>query len=117
MRGWDFEMRKRNGWILADAVTAMGVLGICAGILATAVSRESAGARKLSDLRTASRKAEGTLVAMQGGWPAGADVTVTKVGESAVAGMEWVKVTAKAGEGKDVESASLVGLVPDGKGK
>lgn len=111
------ERRKvRTGYIAADAITALVIVGILLTVLTVAVSRQRRGSERLADFRAAVRLAEETITALQTGAarpqpPQGVTVQVrplaTPPALQAPAGSTWVDVNVTF----NGRSSSLAGLV------
>ena len=106
-----------GGYIVADAVMALGIVLILLTVLTVAVSRQRRGSERLAESRAAIRLAEETITAMQRGAappaaPAGMSVRVrpteSQHGLLTPAGCTWVDVHVTYGNGR---ASSLSGLV------
>ncbi|MEA2711864.1 MAG: hypothetical protein QOF78_4465 [Phycisphaerales bacterium] len=107
----------RSGYLMADALIALAIVLILAGVLATAVARQRRGSERLAESRAAVRLAEETLTAMQSGgqppkMPEGMNVKIRPLDPPAAlevpSGCAWVEVQVTLGAGR---SSSLSGLV------
>ncbi len=104
-------MRRRNGWVFIDAVTAMILLAIAATLLVVAVNRQRRGLDRLDQTRSAFRVAESAMSALQSGRSPSPDfpVHVTLLSTASPSpDMHWIDLTAQV----DGRSAHLIGLVP-----
>jgi Tfp pilus assembly protein PilX len=106
--------RARTGFMFADAMIGMAVLGTVMVILGVGLAREHRSAETLSQSRRAMRAAEAALADLQAGraMPAEFDGAALHVQETkstaAPAGFHWVEVRATVGG----RQAALAGLVP-----
>jgi len=108
-------MKRRSGFLLADAVVGLALLGIIAGMLAVALNRQQLALRRLADSRAACRLAENTLANLRSGRAAphpAADTDTVRWRRIDLprppAGMVWVQVDATVNGRQN----SLIGLVP-----
>jgi type II secretory pathway pseudopilin PulG len=107
--------RTRHGFLIADVMMGLAVLGVVAVVLISASSRTGRAADRLSNARTAGRVAEQVLVEMQAGLPLSQPDAETKIaveptaGGANVPGRRWVRVVVSFRG----ESRLLVGLVPE----
>jgi type II secretory pathway pseudopilin PulG len=104
--------RRRRGFLLIDAVVAMGIILLLTLVLTVAVTRQQRTTAKLADTRDAVRLAEQTLTALQAGEPApappeGSVIDILPAGPvKEAAGLAWVTVRVT----HHGRSATLVGL-------
>jgi len=107
--------QRREGFLIADVMMGLAVLGVVAVVLIGAASRTGRAADRLSNARTAGRVAEQVLVEMQAGLPPSPPGAETKIaveptaGGAHVPGQRWVQVVVSFRG----ESRLLVGLVPE----
>jgi Tfp pilus assembly protein PilX len=99
-----------SGFFLADAVMALVILSLLAGVLMMSAGRQRHASLRLKDQRTAMALAERGLSRMRAGVAAGdATVQVERLGDGdAPSGQRWVRVKAVV-HGRE---ASVVGLAP-----
>lgn len=105
---------KRRGYLIAEAVIAMSLIGVLIVAMAVMVTRQQKAAAALAEQRELARAAEQALLSLRSAeapMPAGVEVRVEPVeGGETIAGRTWVRLTV-AREGREV---SLIGLArPD----
>jgi hypothetical protein len=105
-------MRSRyRGWILSDAVMAIGIIMVLGGIVATEMAWRAKAAQHLDNIRIATDEAELALTEMQQGHAptdSSDSLRVERLTSThQVANWQWVRVTARHGG----QSATLIGLV------
>jgi hypothetical protein len=103
--------------MLADAVFAIGVLGIMLVILGVAVTREQRAELAFAERRSANRAAEAALCELQAGRPVphseGKSLIVHDLASTAApGGYRWIEVQARVGR----QHSTLSGIVPAEKG-
>ena len=107
-----------SGYVLADAVMALGIVLILLAVLTAAVSRQRRGSERLAESRAAIRLAEETITALQTGAappaaPEGMSVRVRPLevkpgGLQTPSGCTWVDVQVTYTNGR---ASNLSGLV------
>jgi hypothetical protein len=103
---------RNRGWILSDAIVAISIILLLAGIVAGDMAMQAKAGQHLENFRVATDEAELALAQMQQGYAphlVGSDaVRVEPVaGGADVPQGKWVRITIRRGG----ESAALVGLV------
>jgi hypothetical protein len=104
-----------TGLFLADAVMALVILSLLAGVLMMAAGRQRQASLRLKDQRAATALAERGLSRLRAGVAAGEGDAIRLewlADGEAPAGQRWVRVTAVF-HGR---SAAVAGLAPVGKG-
>jgi type II secretory pathway pseudopilin PulG len=107
--------RKCRGFLLADAIIAIGVVSILITTLGVALNKQSRASTQLAEQREQLRLAEEVMTSLQTGaaapaMPQGFKVNVSKVTRSAAVGpaMAWARVVVTHGS----HASELVGVVP-----
>jgi hypothetical protein len=101
---------RRRGFMFADALIGLLLLGVCAALLATALGGTNRAGRAIDAHRDALRIASETLLALQTRTVTEPprEVTITPLDTPAAKGWQWVVV----GVDRDGGRAEIVGLVP-----
>jgi type II secretory pathway pseudopilin PulG len=105
-----------RGFLIPEAILGLALIGIVAGALTVALSRENAAERRMADGREAVRAAEATLTNLRAGIDApstNADVKVVVrpiAGATDIGPWKWVEVTATVRG----QTRTLTGLAPEG---
>jgi Tfp pilus assembly protein PilX len=103
--------RRGKGFFFVDVAFGLGLLGLIAVALFSAIGRQQRAARTLSDTRTAARLAEDALTSLRSGRPPAPDagaVRLTRLPDAAPAGHAWTRATCRVG----ISEAQVVGLLP-----
>jgi type II secretory pathway pseudopilin PulG len=103
-------MKTPRAYIIMETIVAMIVLSILAGVLTTAIFHHQTATQHLSDIRSASRLAESSLISAQNGRPTTQPSEIQQLNSDAPAGFKWVMVQTSVNGHK----SSLVGLLPEG---
>jgi type II secretory pathway pseudopilin PulG len=104
---------RRTGFLMAEALTAIILLGMMAALLFYSVHQARRGMRRVADFRAATRLAEATLLALRSGQArlaaGGPSVSIQTMPDSQPqARTVWVRVRAEI----DGHPAELIGAVP-----
>ena len=110
-------MSRHNGFVLADLVAALAILGVVLVALSVAVTGRARAADSLATSRAVSSAAEDAMTRLQLGQtptpPESVRLSVKRLEAPAAGDKVWVEVTAS----RDRQTASLVGMVPAGMGE
>jgi len=107
--------RKSRGFMIADAIIAIGIASILISVLGVALTKQSRASAQLAQQREQVRLAEELMTALQTGaaapvTPEGFKVNVSKMSGSpdVAPGMTWARVVVTRG----AHTSELIGVVP-----
>jgi len=100
-------IQTRRGMLLMDSMVGLAVVLTLLMAMTVTVAHQNRAEEELAARRAQARRLEGTLLAMQAGDATDKNAAVERLGDTAPAGMVWVRVSFADGP-----RSSLVGLVP-----
>lgn len=107
--------RRKNAFMVADVMMALGLLGVTAVIFVSATNRTDRASDRLANARYAGHVAEEVLSNLQANLPLPREDADTKIsiesteGGAKVSGRHWVQVVVTFRR----QAAGIIGLIPD----